>query len=183
MPRRKYNAAQEAGLEFLASIHVKHTLARAHMRAEIERQYEVKLADFEMQKSKEMNRLLAMGVSKSDLGRSIGSQNWDTMKRLLALSVDTPVAPAASLDPVVIVSYLGYTHVQSGHFTTGAMTYTYNGEELQKMIRYDLRNGSMEWVEYQPSDEEKAYVEAFVRLLEPRAGHGNNVLVNEVHLG
>ena len=75
MPRRKYDTKQEAGLEVLREIHVKHMLAKAHLKAEIEKQYEARLADFEMQKSKEMNRLLDMDVAKTDLGRQIGTQN------------------------------------------------------------------------------------------------------------
>lgn len=88
MGRRKYDPEVSAKLEQLAGVHKAHVIAKAELRQQIEMALRDKLGDYELRKSRLMNELATMGAAKTDLGRAIGTANWDTIQNLMARTAE-----------------------------------------------------------------------------------------------
>lgn len=95
MPRRKYDTKQSAILDALGSVHEEHIVAKARLRAEIEAAFKDRMTDYEIKKSRLMNEALGAGVAKTDIGRRIGTSNWDTLHSLLSRTADDYAAVTA----------------------------------------------------------------------------------------
>lgn len=69
----------------ITAIHTEHMAQRANMRAEIERMFEEKLYNTKLEKAKLMVEGLEAGISKTKLGRLIGTSDWNTVQEMLEL--------------------------------------------------------------------------------------------------
>lgn len=72
-------------LNAISAIHTERVIQRANMRAEIERMYEEKLYHFKLEEAKLMIEGLEMGISKTKLGRAIGTADWNTVQEMLEI--------------------------------------------------------------------------------------------------
>ena len=83
MSRRRYDATQRAALDALAAIHLEKVSSRAAMRLHLEAQLRGALNDLELRESRAANDALASNVTKTDIGRAIGTANWNTLHSVL----------------------------------------------------------------------------------------------------
>lgn len=81
----KKNSEQEALLAELAEIHNEGVNKRAEMRRKIEAEYEAKLESIRIRKAVLMVDGLNAGISKTKLGRAVGTTDWKTVEGLLEL--------------------------------------------------------------------------------------------------
>jgi hypothetical protein len=84
LSRRPYAPHQQAALDLLAAAHLAKVKAKATLRATIEAQLASALNDLAVKESEQANRALIVGVKKADIGRAIGTTNWDTLQAVLA---------------------------------------------------------------------------------------------------
>lgn len=98
MANRKYDHQQQAELNLLSEMHVEHMKAKAVLRSQIQAQLTDALADMEIKKSQQANKALAAKVTKTDIGRAIGTSNWETIEAFLARTARD--FTAADFDPL-----------------------------------------------------------------------------------
>lgn len=86
MPRRTYNPAQRVPLDRLGALHRDYIMERATIRERIQREYEAQLQKLMILKSQAANEAIRAGVAKTDIGRAVGTSNWETINELLSLT-------------------------------------------------------------------------------------------------
>jgi hypothetical protein len=86
MGRRQYDADQREKLDALSAIHLQRVRQRAALRLQVEAQLRDALHGLEIRESRAANHALSLGVTKTDIGRAIGTSNWETLRKLLSLS-------------------------------------------------------------------------------------------------
>ena len=97
MAGRKYSPQQQAELDLLAAVHLEKVRAKAVLRATIEAQLADALNDLSIKESQQANRALASKVTKTDIGRALGTANWETIESVLARTAGD--LTAADFDP------------------------------------------------------------------------------------
>jgi hypothetical protein len=79
-------------LDEVSRIHVEERLAKATVRREVEEQYRERLQGIRYRKSLAANRAVAGGVSKSAVGRALGTTSYNTVAAVLAVAADAVVS-------------------------------------------------------------------------------------------
>lgn len=97
MAGRKYTPQQRAELDLLAAVHMEKVKAKAVLRATIEAQLADVLNDLSIRESQQANRAFAVKVTKTDIGRALGTANWETIEAVLARTAGD--LTAADMDP------------------------------------------------------------------------------------
>lgn len=131
MPRRKYTPQQAAALALIEEIHQEHVNAKATLRREIEQAFDDRMTDREIKKSLAMNAALAMGVAKTDIGRAIGTSNFETIKNLLARTAGDATLEDLVIDPLSE----RYTFTPATGDSGPRLTVTLDGAELETALR------------------------------------------------
>lgn len=86
MPAKRKTNEQLTKLKQLSEIHTGYIVAKAEMRALIEAEFETRLRDWELKESRAMNEAKRLGIPQTDIGRAVGTSNWDTLKAKYALT-------------------------------------------------------------------------------------------------
>lgn len=111
MPKRKYDTQQQAELDLLAAIHEEKVMGRAVIRRRIEAELRDALNDLELKESAQANKCMALKVTKTDIGRAVGTANFDSINAMLArTSLD--VAPERFIDEVTRFTF---SRSEDGH--------------------------------------------------------------------
>lgn len=79
-----YSSDQQAKLDALAAIHLQRVHQKSSRRLQIETQVREALDALQTRESLAANEALALGVSKTKIGRAMGTSNWDTLSAVLA---------------------------------------------------------------------------------------------------
>lgn len=82
----KLTTAQQVDLIALAEAHEEVMTAKRLLRAQIEAEFEKRFDDLLRKRSRAANAALAAGVSKSRVGRAMGTTNWPQINEVLALT-------------------------------------------------------------------------------------------------
>lgn len=105
----KTNAEQQQWLDTLSRKNQQVRLHRLEARARLEKLIEQELSVLLVEQSQLANEALKAGVSKTRIGRAIGTANWDTIKEVLGLTdpsvwavedVTAPTPPVQAEDGV-----------------------------------------------------------------------------------
>jgi len=89
MPKKIYSPAQLAHLKMVSEIHLKKVKAKALLRAEIEATLNDALNDIALEESRAANEAINAGVTRTDVGRALGTANWESIKNILARTENT----------------------------------------------------------------------------------------------
>lgn len=81
----KYTRLQELAIAEAEAVHKELVNKRATMRAEIEREYESQLAALRLQQGLLVAKGVRAGVSKTRMGRAVGTTDWKTIQELLEM--------------------------------------------------------------------------------------------------
>lgn len=101
MPRRKYDSAQQAALDMLARVHMDKVQTKAVIRARIEADLREAVNDLELKESYAANVAFGLKVSKTDIGRALGTANFTTITDCLGRTAhDAVVADFVPVDPM-----------------------------------------------------------------------------------
>lgn len=84
---------QQFELNVLRDIHAEIALKRSTLRAQIERELEKQMTALYARQSRQANTCINAGVSKTKVGRAIGTSDWATIKRVLDLTANEFEAP------------------------------------------------------------------------------------------
>lgn len=79
---------QQFELDVLRDIHAEIALKRSTLRAQIERELEKQMTALYARQSRQANTCINAGVSKTKVGRAIGTADWATIKRVLDLTAN-----------------------------------------------------------------------------------------------
>jgi hypothetical protein len=77
--------AQQAQLDVIASMHGRYVSERAALRRAIEAEFEQRLAYLRAQIAVEVARGAELGISKTKLGRAMGTTDWTTIQARIDL--------------------------------------------------------------------------------------------------
>ena len=133
---KKLSAVAEARLERLREKHTEKMVAKANLKAEIEAAYRSKLRDLDFDESRLMNECLLAGVPKSRIGLAVGTQNWDRLNAMYALTEDEfhgEVEPVVSDWTLDFVEPFAGSYVRSDSVPHGLRLtkfYTWKGSVL-----------------------------------------------------
>lgn len=98
MPAKKYTPQQQAELDLLTAVHLEKVKAKAVLRATIEAQLADALNDLSIKESQQANRALDAKITKTDIGRALGTANWQTIEAILARTAGD--LTASDFDPL-----------------------------------------------------------------------------------
>src|SRR4051812_39193138 len=92
----KLSTTQMVDLKAVAEAHEEVLNARRLLRAQIEEEFEKRFDDLLRKRSRAANAALANGVSKSRVGRAMGTTNWPQINEVLALTEEEHAVETAS---------------------------------------------------------------------------------------
>lgn len=157
----RYTPEQQQAIDLLAAKHQQIAVGRSEIRARLERQIEHEMNLLYIEESQLANKALNLGVSKTRIGRSIGTSHWPSIQSVLELAKPAEVVAEQVWRP--------------WEYDAAARTVTFH----EWLDRVDLRNPKLrrEDVTYRVVDdpyepgklafEQEAYRVVHMRSLEP----------------
>jgi len=134
MARRNYNPDQKAEMGLLESIHLEKVTRKAKIRQEIEDAMRDRLVEIELRESMQANACLNAGVSKTDIGRAVGTANFETIKNMLARTKNDK----SSADFVPASEWAQYVEYQPHPTDPGLsrmlVTFPVTGEQVHRTV-------------------------------------------------
>lgn len=93
-------ARKTAALTALSAAHDEKILGRSRLRSEIEAVLRDKLIELELKESRAANEALAEGLSKTAIGRAMGTSDWGTIEEVLARTAEDVPLEEYVIDPL-----------------------------------------------------------------------------------
>jgi len=80
---KKYTPEQQDALVTVHELHVKRVGHKARLKLRLEEMLRAELADMKDAEAEAARHALALGVSKTAIGRAVGTANWNTIQAIL----------------------------------------------------------------------------------------------------
>lgn len=131
MAGRRYTPAQKAAIGLLQQVHMEKVQARATLKMQIEAAFKDSLVDIGIRESQAANAALAAGITKTDIGRAMGTANFETIKAVLARTAGD--LTAADFMPAETQRFVLVTPPEG--LTPAKIRVTMEGDDWEKFVK------------------------------------------------